>query len=65
MTNAEKIRQMDDDELAGLLVWGRVGLLKSVPSCDSGCDNEELGCAIHCPHEQRECAVRRWLQEEY
>lgn len=65
MTNAERIREMTDEELAKLLVWRHTGLLASVPSCDEGCEFFEGGCAKDCPHERREKAVREWLKEEY
>lgn len=39
MTNADKIRNLSDEELVDLLAWGEVyaeGL--KVPSCDEGCE---------------------------
>ena len=44
MTNADKIRNLSDEELVDLLVWGEVyaeGL--KVPSCDEGCEDCESG----------------------
>lgn len=40
MTNADKIRNLSDEELVDLLAWGEVyaeGL--KVPSCDEGCES--------------------------
>lgn len=59
MTNADYIRQMSDEELIELLVWGT-----DVPSCDEGCEYESWGCASDCPHERRERAVTEWLSKE-
>ncbi len=64
MTNAERIRQLTDDELVALLVWRRIGLGTYVPTCDEGCMYEEAGCALTCPHDRREQAVREWLKLE-
>lgn len=64
MTNADKIRQMTDDELVGLLVWGYSTTLGDVPDCSDGCDHFELGCANNCPHDRREKSVREWLGKE-
>lgn len=63
MTNADKIRNLSDEELVDLLAWGEVyaeGL--KVPSCDEGCEDCESGCAAECPIEKREKNVREWLQ---
>lgn len=65
MTNADRIRQMDEEELVSLLVWRNMPSLVFVPGCDEGCDDECGGCALSCPHEKQERAVRKWLQEEY
>lgn len=62
MTNADKIRNMTDDELVSLLVWGMTFTL-IVPECDEGCEDFCAGCANNCPHEKRERAVREWLKE--
>lgn len=65
MTNADKIRNLSDEELVDLLVWGEVyteGL--KVPSCDEGCEDCESGCAAECPIEKREKNAREWLQEQ-
>ena len=64
-TNADKIRNLSDEELADLLAWGEVyaeGL--KVPSCDEGCEDCESGCALECPIEKREKNIREWLQEQ-
>ncbi len=65
MNNADVIRNMDDEELVDLLVWGSVyscGI--EVPSCDEGCAYFSAGCGVNCPAERRERAVRKWLQQE-
>lgn len=64
-TNADKIRNLSDEELVDLLAWGEVyaeGL--KVPSCDEGCEDCESGCALKCPIEKREKNIREWLQEQ-
>ena len=64
MTNADKIRNMTDDELVSLLVWGiTFNATLEVPSCDEGCEEYCAGCANNCPHEKQERAVREWLKE--
>ena len=60
MTNGDRIRMMQNEELVDLLVWG-----SDVPTCDEGCDYFSGGCAKDCPREWREKAVREWLEEEY
>lgn len=65
MTNADKIRNLSDEELVDLLAWGEVyaeGL--KVPSCDEGCEDCKSGCAAECPIEKREKNVREWLQTQ-
>lgn len=65
MTNADKIRNLSDEELVNLLVWGEVYAEElKVPSCDEGCEDCESGCAAECPIEKREKNVREWLQEQ-
>ena len=64
MTNGDRIRAMNDEELAKLLVWRTLGLMEFVPSCDAECEHEGGGCALTCPMERRERAVRKWLAEE-
>ena len=63
MTNADRIRIMDDEELIDLLVWRRTNTTE-VPECDEGCDDFKGGCANGCPHEKQERAVREWLQRD-
>lgn len=66
MTNGDRIREMSNDELVSLLVWGMVlGCGLEVPDCDEGCEDFGGGCANGCPHEKQEQNVRRWLEEEY
>lgn len=64
MTNADKIRQMNEDELVDLLVWGQVGY-EFYPECDEDCEDFCGGCANTCPKERRERAIRKWLEEEH
>lgn len=59
MTNADFIRNMTNDELVDLLVWGMVRF-ESVPDCE--CEHFESGCAHNCPKERREKNVRDWLE---
>ena len=63
MTNAEVIRTLDEDGLVDLLLWHWMdGSI--VPRCDEGCAHEEYGCALKCPRERREKALREWLRKE-
>lgn len=65
MTNADKIRNLTNDELVELLFWGKVCVENLyVPSCDDGCENFGTGCAINCPIEIQDRAVREWLEQE-
>lgn len=65
MTVADKIRQMDDEGLVQLLVWGTEPWgVWEVPTCDEGCEDYACGCAEKCPHEKQERAVREWLKKE-
>ena len=65
MNNADVIRNMDDEELVDLLVWGSVyscGI--EVPNCIEGCAYFSAGCGVNCPSERRERAVRKWLERK-
>lgn len=64
MTIADKIRQMTDDDLVDLLVWGYTASLDYVPDCSDGCEHFEGGCAYNCPHDRREKSVREWLGKQ-
>lgn len=65
MTRADVIRELSDDDIVELLVWGcATGYDLNVPTCDEGCSDFDSGCALKCPHEKREKAVRDWLLEE-
>ena len=57
LTNADKIRNMSDEELAELITGG----LKF--DCTDYCDNFSNGCAFNCNRKDRELALR-WLQSE-
>lgn len=63
MTNAERIRSMDEDELVDLLLWHWIAG-SHVPRCDEGCAYEEYGCMKKCPKERRERNLREWLNKE-
>lgn len=63
MTNADKIRQMSDDELVELLEWRTVNCI-SIPECDEGCEWFSSGCAGSCPTERRERAIREWIHRD-
>ena len=65
MTIGDRIRRMDDEELVQLLVWRSMPSFEFVPGCEDGCDDECGGCALHCPHEKRERAVREWICKQY
>ena len=65
MTNADYIRQMNDEELVDLLVWGYIRLSSNfLPSCDCGCIYLKAGCGLDCPPKRREQAIRKWLKQE-
>ena len=53
MSNADMIRNMSDDELVDLLVWGWANG-ECIPDCDDGCEDFCGGCADSCPHEKKE-----------
>lgn len=57
MTNAEKIRQMTDSELANFIVGLNEHCLAGIGECD--CSNEESLCSLICIKKTRE-----WLQLE-
>lgn len=44
MTNADMIRQMTDDELVDLLVFGYTSQVGEVPYCPENCEYCETGC---------------------
>ena len=65
MTRFDVIRQMSDDELVDLVVWGSSwsnGI--EIPDCSDTCPDFQGGCANDCPHEKREKAVRDYLSQE-
>ena len=64
MTNADHIRQMNDEELVKLLVWRSLESYDFLPSCDYGCIYLKAGCGLDCPPKRREQAIRKWLKEE-
>lgn len=63
MTNAERIRTLDEDGLVDLLLWHWI-YGTHVPRCDEGCAYEGYGCALKCPRERRERNLREWLRKE-
>lgn len=56
-TNADRIRNMSDEELAELIT----GSLNF--DCADYCDNFTQGCAFNCNKKDREIALK-WLQSE-
>ena len=64
MTNADRIRNMSNDELVDLLVWNSIGFFGNVPDCSDSCEDFRGGCAYNCPNEKKERAVREWLEKE-
>lgn len=57
MTNADRIRNMSDKELAELLTGNLVF------NCSDYCNDFAPGCAFNCQEKDREMALR-WLQSE-
>ena len=58
-TNADRIRNMSDEELAELITGGLNF------DCADYCDNFSVGCAFRCNRKERELAVAlKWLQSE-
>lgn len=57
MTNADRIRNMSDKELAELLTGNLVF------NCSDYCNDFAPGCAFKCQEKDREMALR-WLQSE-
>lgn len=58
-TNADRIRNMSDEEIAELITGG--------PNfnCADYCDNFAYGCAFRCNRKERELALTlQWLQSE-
>lgn len=64
MTNADMIREMNDDQLVELLVWRNYGIYGFLPDCEDDCEDFRGGCANDCSIEKRERAMRRWLEAE-
>lgn len=56
-TNADRIRNMSDEELAELIT-GRLNF-----DCADYCDSFTAGCAFNCGKKDREIALK-WLQSE-
>ena len=56
-TNADRIRNMSDEELAELIT-GRLNF-----DCADYCDSFTQGCAFNCGKKDREIALK-WLQSE-
>ena len=61
MTRADVIRQMTDNDLVNLIVWGKFGMFEDVPDCSDDCPDLSGGCAANCPKPKREEVVREWL----
>lgn len=56
-TNADRIRNMSDEELVELIT-GHLNL-----DCANYCDSFALGCALNCDKSYKEIALK-WLQSE-
>lgn len=56
-TNADKIRNMSDEELVELIT-GHLNF-----DCANYCDSFALGCALNCDKSYKEIALK-WLQSE-
>ena len=56
-TNADRIRNMSDEELVELIT-GRLNF-----DCSDYCDSFTRGCAFNCNKKDREIALK-WLQSE-
>ena len=56
-TNADRIRNMSDEELAEIIT-GRLNF-----DCSDYCDSFSAGCAFNCNKKEREIALK-WLQSE-
>lgn len=56
-TNADKIRNMSDEELVGIITGGLNF------DCANYCDSFALGCALNCDKSYKEIALK-WLQSE-
>lgn len=58
-TNADRIRNMSDEELAELIISGLNF------DCSDYCDSFSAGCAFRCNGKERELALAlNWLQSE-
>lgn len=65
MTNFEKIKELDFENMVSLLVWGRCFFPNlDVPTCDKDCPDYGGGRANGCPYDKQEIAVREWLESE-
>ena len=56
-TNADRIRNMSDEELVGIITGGLNF------DCANYCDSFALGCALNCDKSYKEIALK-WLQSE-
>lgn len=64
-TNADRIRNMTNEELTELLVWGATFHPKiEAPDCSEECKDYCPGCITKCSKEKQERAVRKWLESE-
>lgn len=71
MTNGDKIRSMDDEQLISLLChYYRDPYSKSIPDCSDECEHDgvEDFCLINCPIDcsmiLTEKALRKWIMME-
>lgn len=56
-SNADRIRSMDDEELAEFIIFG-------VPDCSDYCSDFKAGCAFSCNHNHGNDVILKWLQSE-
>ena len=56
-TNADRIRSMDDEELAEFIKFG-------APDCSDCCSDFKAGCAFSCNHNHGNDVIFDWLQSE-
>lgn len=57
VTNADRIRAMDDEELAEFINFG-------APDCSRHCADFKPGCSFGCKHNHGNDVLIKWLQSE-
>lgn len=56
-TNADKIREMSDEELAEFIIFGAT-------DCSDYCPDFKSGCSFGCKHNHGKDVLIKWLQSE-